>query len=336
MFHFLRNIGPMLEIAHTMERLCPDAWMINYTNPEAKLVDAIGRLTKIKAVGLCHGIGEGQELISKLLCMPAEDLDISVCGLNHFGWFQKIQNKKTGEDLYPLLKERERNANWLASWDGFALPRMLMRTYGLLAYPVTNHVGEYIRWADGFIASPNVQFFHDPVSEDPWTTKKIPSLVYFVDDNHDTPFSMKEQSEAEMMAERFRVSKKIEPSCEYGIPIIAAMTFGAEVDLLTVNMLNNGKIPGLPDDMAVELPAVADANGIHTKQMDPLPDAVTEMIRVQGVIHKLITETYLEQSRNKLLQAILLDPTCSSYNSSVAMINDMCERQKEILPPMHW
>ena len=101
-------------------------------------------------------------------------------------------------------------------------------------------------------------------------------------------------------------------------------------------MLNNGKIPGLPDDMAVELPANVNAKGIHTHQMDPLPDAVTEMIRIQGVIHKLVTEAYTEKSRYKLLQAILLDPTVSTYDASVAMINEMCERQKEILPPMYW
>jgi len=128
----------------------------------------------------------------------------------------------------------------------------------------------------------------------------------------------------------------MKPSGECGVPIIAAMTFKTDVELLTVNMLNNGKIPGLPDDMAVEISAVAGADGIVAKQMDPLPDAVAEMIRIQGVIHKLITQAYTEQSRNKLLQAILLDPTCSSYNSSVAMINELCERQKDILPPLHW
>lgn len=339
MFHFLRNIGPVLEIAHTMERLCPDAWLINYSNPEAKLVDAIGRLTKIKAVGLCHGIGEGQEMISKILEIPEEDLDVAACGLNHFGWYQKIRNRKTGEDLYPLLKEKERNVHWLASWDGIALSRMLLRTYGLLAYPVTNHIGEYIRWADRFIASPNMQFFHDPVSEDPWTTNKIPSLVYFAHGFADLPY-FPDPGKVDWrytVKERFKINPEgLKRSGEYGIPIITAITRDIKTDLLTVNMLNKGKIPGLPDDMAVELPASVDGKGIHTVQMDPLPDPIAEMIRIQGLIAKLVTEAYTEKSRNKLLQAVLTDPTVSSYDSSVAMINEMCERQKDILPPMYW
>ena len=241
------------------------------------------------------------------------------------------------KDLCPLLKEREREANWLAQWDGYALCRILLRTYGLLPYPVTNHVAEYIRWSDGFIASPNMQFFHDPISEDPWITKKLPSLVYFAEENHAKKFfPVDVNSDENLMKERFHLNPKLEPSVEYGVPIISAITTGHKIDLLTVNMINNNKIPGLPADMAVELPASVDENGIHAKQMEPLPDAITEMIRIQGVIHKLITEAYLDKSRNKLLQAVLLDPTCSSYNNSVAMINEMCERQKEILPPMFW
>jgi alpha-galactosidase len=86
----------------------------------------------------------------------------------------------------------------------------------------------------------------------------------------------------------------------------------------------------------VELPAYADGRGIHTEKMDPLPDAITEMIRVQGTIHKLLIEAYVEKSRKKLLQALLLDPNGTSYKNTVEMINEMCERQKDALPEMHW
>lgn len=338
MFHFMRNIDPMLNVVRAMERLCPDAWLINLTNPEAKMVDAMGRLTKIKAVGLCHGIVEGQQLISEITGVCEDDLDVAACGLNHFGWYQKIQDKKMGNDLYPLLKEKELKADWLAKWDGFAFPRMLLRTYGLLPYPVTNHIAEYIRWGDRFIASPNMQYFYDPVSEDPWSTGKVPEKVYFADGFTDrTYFSGGYLSEEEEMAKRFAVNKEdIKSSGEYVIPIIKGLTLNAETRLLTVNRINNGKIPGLPDDMAVELPAIVNADGIHTEQMQPLPDAITEMIRLQGTINKMLTEAYLEKSRNKLLQAMLLDPTSPPYHNAVALINEMCERQKEILPELLW
>ena len=339
MFHTLRNLPPMLEIARAMERLCPDSWLINYTNPEAKLVEGISKLTKIKCIGLCHGIGTGLEQLSMLLQIPQEDLDVAACGLNHFGWFQTIRHKKTGEDLYPLLKAKEREADWLANWDEIALSRVLLRIYGLYPYPGANHIGEYIRWSEQFLAGQMMQYFYDPATENPWETHKVPEFVYSAAHIQEKPLFARSASDA--AENSFQRSFTVEdadllPSHEVGIPIIESIAFDIPRDLLAVNMLNQGSIPGLPDDMAVELPALVDGSGIHPKRMAPLPDAVTEMIRLQGIIHKLIIEAYAEESRGKLLQAVLLDPTVGSYNSAVAMINEMCEVQKDILPPLRW
>ena len=79
-----------------------------------------------------------------------------------------------------------------------------------------------------------------------------------------------------------------------------------------------------------------DGEGIHPIQTEALPAAVTAMINQQGAIHQLVIEAYTEKSKNKLLQALLLDPTISNYNNAVALIDEMCEREKEILPELHW
>jgi alpha-galactosidase len=339
MFHTLRNLPPMLEIARAMERLCPDAWLINYTNPEAKLVEGISRLTKIKCVGLCHGIGMGLEQLSHLLQIPVADLDVTACGLNHFGWFQTIRHQQTGQDLYPLLKEKERQADWLANWDEIALSRVMLRIYGLYPYPGANHIGEYIRWSDQFLAGQVMQYFYDPATESPWQTRKIPEFVYSAANIREKPLFQPAAANQDTawIEDRFTLNPEdLVPSHEVGVPIIESIAFDIPRKLLAVNMSNRGCIPGLPDEMAVELPAAVDGQGIHPQRMAPLPDAVTEMIRVQGVIHKLVIEAYVEQSRNKLLQAVLLDPTVPAYNNAVSLINEMCAVQQDILPPLHW
>ena len=145
-----------------MEELCPQAWLINYSNPEAKLVQAAATLTKIKVAGMCHGVFMGREQVSALLELPEEQIETAACGLNHFAWFQTIRHKETGEDLYPLLREKERQAHWLARWDELALSRILFRTFGLWPYPGTNHSGEYLRWAGPFMATEGMQYFYDP------------------------------------------------------------------------------------------------------------------------------------------------------------------------------
>jgi alpha-galactosidase len=337
MFHTLRNLPPMLEIARAMERLCPESWLINYTNPEAKLVEGISRLTRIKCVGLCHGIGMGLDQLSEFLQIPAGELDVTACGLNHFGWFQEIRRKRSGEDLYPLLKQKEREADWLANWDEIGLSRVLLRVYGLYPYPGANHIGEYIRWSEQFLAGQMMQYFYDPLTEQPWESGKIPEFVYSASHIREKPMFAKEEMEFKLQWKNMPVQKEdLFTSHEVGVPIIESIAFDKPLDLLAVNMPNRGKIPGLPDEMAVELPAAVDGNGIHPRQMAALPEAITEMIRIQGIIHQLIIEAYVEQSRNKLLQAVLLDPTVGTYNNAVHMINEMCEVQKDILPPLHW
>lgn len=336
MFHTLRNLGPMVEIARAMERLCPDAWMINYTNPEAKLVEGVTRLSKIKTVGLCHGIEMGVEQLARIFEMDPGQLEVAACGLNHFSWFQKIAHRQTGEDLYPELRRRDQAMNWLSEWDEIALSRIMFRTYGLWPLPGTNHVGEYVGWADSFLASSHLQFFYDPAAETPWETGNTPRWIYNLNEHPTSEPMYGKKLEGEDEATKPIDFAQLKPSSEVGIPLIEAIAFDRKKELRSVNMPNRGRIPGLADEMVVELPAYADGAGIHTRSMDALPDAVTEMIRIQGVIHKLVIEAYAEQSRRKLLQALLLDPTVSTYNNAVALINDMCELQKEILPPMHW
>ncbi len=334
MFHTLRSLPALLEIARTMERLCPNAWMINYSNPEAKLVEGISKLSNIKVVGLCHGIGMGIDQLSRFLEMPTEDLDVTACGMNHFSWFQKIANRHTGEDLYPELIRREKEMNWLSDWDEIALSRIMLRTYGLYPLPGANHIGEYLAWGDGFLASSHIQFFYDPVEGNPWKTGNMPKFVYsFSSDPTSVPLFGSEQNDHSSEIIDFN---KLKASHEVGIPMIEAIAFDRKTDIKAVNVPNRGMIPGLYEDMVVELPAYVDGEGIHTRPMEALPAVITEMIRVQGTIHKLVIEAYAEQSRRKLLQALLIDPTVSSYHNAVALIDEMCELQKEILPPMHW
>jgi alpha-galactosidase len=338
MFHTLRNLGPMINIAKRMEELCPKAQLINYTNPEAKLVEAINKLTKIKAVGVCHGFAMGVAQIAEILEMPESELEVTGYGLNHFGWMTSIKSKKTQEDLYPLFREKEAQCHWLAEWDEVGLSRIMFRTYGLWPYPGTNHIGEYIAWSDDFLASTKIQYFFDPVKEKPWENRIPPKFVYSFSSNPTGIDFHEKNNDREIDYEKRFAFKdgKIVGSREYGIPIIEAIVFDLKCEIPSLNMPNRGTMPGVMEGMCVEGPCIIDADGIHPVAVEPLPAAVTAMINHQGAIHQLVIEAFTENSRNKLLQAILLDPTVSSYNNAVALIDDMCERQKEILPTLTW
>ena len=358
MFHALRNMGPLLEVAHAMEALCPQAWLINYSNPEAKLVQTVATLTKVKVAGMCHGVFMGREQVSALLELPEEQIETAACGLNHFAWFQAIRHKGTGEDLYPLLREKERQAHWLARRDELALSRILFRTFGLWPYPGTNHSGEYLRWAGAFMASEGMQYFYDPAEtgaagvlacllssgragSDEQSADACAAQPAFVYDLAGRPtetplYGAEDVTQVYPTWESVTDGGTLQSSGEEGVRIMEGIIGGTPLAITTVNMANHGCIPGLPDAMVVEAPAVADGAGLHLQQMAPLPTGITAMLALQGQINALLIEAYVERSRRKLLQALLIDPTVASYNGAVAIIDEMCEVQKGILPAMAW
>ena len=183
LFHALRNMGPCVDVARAMEEHCPDAWLLNYTNPLTKLCEAQSRLSGVRVVGLCHGVFHGIEQMARLLELPTGRLDARASGINHFTWFESVRDRETGEDLYPRLKQREREAHLLHDWDEIALSRILYRVFGRFPSPGANHIGEYLGWAQEFLGSSALQFFYDPVQGAPWETGEVPTWIYNLADH---------------------------------------------------------------------------------------------------------------------------------------------------------
>ena len=328
LFHALRNMGPMVRIAKTMERLCPDAWLLNFTNPEHKLCEAVSRLTPVRNAGLCHGVFMGMEQMARILGMPVEDLDGAACGMNHFTFFQTIRDRRTGDDLYPRLREIEREGDWLHDWHEIGLARILFRRFGLWPSPAANHYGEYIRWADEFVAS-ELQYFYDPADGHPWQTGRIPEFVYSLSGD----VTGRPWKKTETEPEPFELNALLH-SGELAVPIMEGIACGVRRRLEAVNVPNRGAIPNLPHDMVVEIPATVDATGMDPEAMAPLPEPLAALMRTQASIHQLLVEAFAEQSRDKLIQAMLLDPTVDSYRRAIECVDEMLALQKDILPPL--
>ena len=141
MFHTWRNIPPILNLVKIMENVCPDAWLLNYTNPVSRLCLAIDRYTDIKTVGLCHEVENQLKRLANLMNIPTALFDVVSFGLNHFSWYKEFQ-LKDGTDAYPMLDKALKTAK------GFQpLCKAMYRQFGL--YPSTddNHLGESLAYA---------------------------------------------------------------------------------------------------------------------------------------------------------------------------------------------
>ena len=141
-FFTLRTIPVIMDIVKDMERLCPDAYFINFTNPESRLILALGMYSQIRAVGLCHGIFMGQNDVAKIMGLPSDQVDVLGAGMNHFQWLLEIRDRYTGADLYPLLKEKEKEFSPEIS----PITRKLFHAFGHWLTCSDDHMGEYLAY----------------------------------------------------------------------------------------------------------------------------------------------------------------------------------------------
>lgn len=312
-FHALRNFELMIPIARDMERLCPNALLLNFTNPEPKVVKAITDLTSIRCVGLCHGVQSARESISAILGRPEDELDIVAGGHNHFFWVTKIVDRRTGQDLYPLLRKRI-----LEDPDCPQAPplvKKMVEVFGLYTYPSDDHIGEYLQFASEFTGL----LWHYGLE-----TKRIPRGGL-----SPQPWPYEEYIDGRKPLDDY-VTRRTR---ELAIPIILDIELDRKRWECAVNVPNDGLyIENLPDYMVVEVPAVVDRDGVHPEKIGPLPDALAAFCHRQAVIQKLLSEAYAKRSKNLLLQCLLLDPVVDSVSRAEKMLDYMLELQKDFLP----
>jgi alpha-galactosidase len=109
-FRFLRTLPPMLEIVRDMEKYCPNAVLLNYTNPMAMLCAAIQRQTFISVTGLCHSVQGTAMMLAEWIGAPFDEVDYLCAGINHQAWY--VEYKWKGRDAYPLILDREILHGW--------------------------------------------------------------------------------------------------------------------------------------------------------------------------------------------------------------------------------
>lgn len=299
-FFSLRTLPAIFDICHDMEELCPNAYLLNFSNPESRIVLAVNKYTKIKCIGLCHGIFMAQEDIAQILGVPEREIELFAAGMNHFQWIFGIRNKFTGEDLYPMFREKEK------SYDPSFLPliRRLFRAYGYWVSCSDDHVGEYLAW--GYEAGEE---------------------GYDFEKDERQRVDMKVQIEG-IVSGKTNVLEWLCPSGEKAIEVISAIITGKRTFIPSAVVLNEGAISNLPDDVAVEIPIYADGNGIHKTHIGELPKGIRALLSGQIGPQTMSVEAALHGSRELALQALLCDPVMNSGAAAEKILDELWEINK--------
>lgn len=306
LFHTMRMVPPVLGICHSIELHCPEALLLNYTNPVPRLCLAISRYTSVKAVGLCHEVEHEMRRLAPIIGVPTQLLDATSAGLNHFSWFKELR-LKDGEDAYPLLERGLRDVK------GFQpLCRALYKKFGL--YPSTddNHAGEYLAYA--------------------W--EACPP--------RDRGFNWIDRMEAEGQRAWERINRLIEGkeelkikgelSGEGAIRIIEGVITNSGHTELQVNLPNEGQVPNLLPDAVVETPAIINRGGVHPIHVVELPAGLAAICNIQILIQNLAVEAAVHGDKKKALQAMLVDPVVQDNVAAEKAFNELFEAHRDLLP----
>jgi len=300
LFFTLRTLPLVFDFVREIQELCPQALFLNFSNPESRIILALGKYSPIRALGLCHGIFMGQGDVARIVGLPYELVDVSGAGLNHSQCLLQIRHRQTGEDLYPLLREKEKG------FDPSYMPltRRLFRAFGTWMTCSDDHLGEYLAygWEGG---------------------------------EHGYDFAADERGRADFSNTLDRVLAGsplppdwLTPSGERGAAAIGAILHNKKRVLESGIVFNRGVIPNLPADAAVEVPVLVDAAGIHPISLGPLPDAIAKLLTTQVNVQQLAVEAAVRGSKEIALQALLIDPVVNSASAAVKLLDELWEANR--------
>ncbi len=296
LFFTLRTLPLVFDFVREMEQRCPRALFINFSNPESRIVLALGQYSKIRTVGLCHGIFMARDQVASILGLPAERVEVWGSGLNHFQCLMQIRDRETGADLYPLLREKEKNHDPSVS----PLTRNLFRAFGYWLGCGDGHVGEYLPF--GWEGGEGGYNFEWDASERAKTEQTIDEVL---SGKAEIPWWW------------------LTPSGERAVTVISAVLHNRKQLIESGVVYNQKTIPNLPANAAVEVPVMADIAGIHPVSFGPLPDPVAKLLTIQVNVQQLAVEAAVHASKELALQALLIDPVVNSAAAAIQLLDEL-------------
>ena len=337
-FHGARNIALVQPIFKEIEKLAPNALVLNFTNPMTRLCTAAARYSKIRLVGICHQIEFGYMMIARILAKDLgldvnsdylfrwgtheeerklasaaeERVDLLAAGINHFTWFRSIRDKQTGEELYPLFKKR-----FLEQIVFEPYTRDIIRVFDECPVSGDAHLLEYLPYtsnpARGGWERYNIQMY--PLAD---SDKNRNEMWDYISD----------------MASG---KKEIEPlrhvHTERAESIISAVWCGENLYDMAVNIPNTQHvISNMPADSIVEVPAVLGLHGVMGVSMGDLPPVAVEFCNRQKTIVDLAVRAALEGDRKAAVQALALDPMIDDFVIAEKIVDDGLALNKAYLP----
>ena len=313
-FRFLRTAPEMLNIIRDAEELCPNAIILNYTNPMSMLVNYLQCNTNLSVTGLCHSVQGTAEMLARWIGAKPEEVEYTCAGINHEAFY--LDFKYNGQDAYPLIKEAtKRDEVWNEE-------RIRIEMYKYLGYFPTEssgHNSEYYAWF-----RKRQDIIDNLCQGTSWNPGEHAYLInYYLE--RDATW---EKDYLDSLKEEVDLKK----GYEYASDIFNAI-FGDKTPFkFNANLRNHNYITNMGEGVGVEVPAIADENGIRANGQVTLPQHLAVMIGYASGIEQLAVSAALEGDPQKVFQAILMDPLTSAV-CSMEEIHNMVQEMFDANAP---
>ncbi|MER7973183.1 alpha-glucosidase/alpha-galactosidase [Streptomyces sp. NPDC096080] len=298
-FRALRTFPVLRGIAEDMAELCPDAHLLNYTNPMAMNVLYLSRIApRLKVTGLCHSVYWTMNDLARLVGVPFEEVTYLAAGVNHQAWVLRFE--RAGQDLYPMLDE-------VIARDPGLLRRVRVDMYRRLGhYPTetSEHSSEYVPW----------YLSHEEEIE----RLRLPVGAYLeiIQENA----ASYEQTREALDAGR---PLPVEGTMEYAPQIIHSVATGTPRTVYG-NVPNRGLIENLPADAAVEVPCLVDGTGVRPTRIGALPPQCAALNRAYVSVTDLVVRAATDGDPRHIRHAAMADPATAAA-LPVERIWDLCD-----------
>ncbi len=315
-FKALRTGPAWLDILRDAERLCPQALVLNYTNPMSILTLAALTQTSMATVGLCHSVQGSSRQLAGYLDVPYEELEWRCAGLNHNAWFTVLRHH--GEDQYPRLLERIADP---VIYEQDPVRFEIVRHFGAFVTESSGHFSEYVPY---FRKRPDLIACYcraGYLGESGFYANNWPRWR----EENDASIRAMLAGEQEIPYRR---------SAEYGSAIIEAVTLRRPT-VIYGNVRNTGLIDNLPDG-CVEAACLVDHNGIQPTHFGALPEPLAALNRSHMAVHALMVEALATRSKAAARAALLLDPLSAAVASPAelsALFDELWEAERAYLQP---
>jgi len=319
----LRMIPAMVAIAEDVLDLAPGALFVNYGNPMTPVCRAIRKATGAPVIGLCIGVHGVGKYLAKVLDAAPDELHYSAVGINHLTWF--VETRIRGEDVMPRLQgiAKRRAEEATAQGEGAATDNpfswRLCHLFGAFPAVFDRHVVEFFP-----------QFFHDGK----YLGKTMGVDTFSVEgtiEHGDKIFGeMRENAlSPDPLSDDF--FDQIRGEHEQAIQILRSLRSG-ERNVYSVNLPNAGQVPNLPRDAVLESPALTDGGRLRALGQPALPPAIAGTLATRLQWTETVVEAALEGSREKFIQALIIDGWVTSLGTATQLADELLEAQAQYLP----